>query len=91
MSGTYPEPLQQIDRTYVLWRGRKLSYFAGCDYLRLASHPAVLNAARVGRARARIISEHPGETVLVHGDYDVDGICSTRRPQKKEPGGRRPG
>lgn len=46
MSTQYPEPLQQIDRTYVLWRGRKLSYFAGCDYLRLSSHPAVLRAAR---------------------------------------------
>src|SRR5215468_173804 len=39
-----PEPLQQIDRTYVRWRGRKLSYFAGCDYFRLASHPRVLAA-----------------------------------------------
>jgi 7-keto-8-aminopelargonate synthetase-like enzyme len=45
MSSAYPEPVQQVDRTYVLWRGRKFSYFAGCDYLRLASHPAVLNAA----------------------------------------------
>ena len=44
MSAAYPEPLQQIDRTCVLWRGRKLSYFAGCDYLRLSSHPAVLAA-----------------------------------------------
>jgi 7-keto-8-aminopelargonate synthetase-like enzyme len=46
MTKPYAEPLQQIDRTYVLWRGRKLSYFAGCDYLRLSSHPAVLKAAR---------------------------------------------
>jgi 7-keto-8-aminopelargonate synthetase-like enzyme len=37
--------LQQVDRTYVRYKGRKLSYFAGCDYFRLASHPAVLNAA----------------------------------------------
>lgn len=36
------EPLQQIDRTWVLQRGRRLAYFAGCDYFRLASHPAVL-------------------------------------------------
>ncbi len=40
-----PEPLQQVERTYVRWQGRKLSYFAGCDYFRLASHPAVLQAA----------------------------------------------
>jgi glycine C-acetyltransferase/8-amino-7-oxononanoate synthase len=37
-----PEPLQQVDRTYVLYRGRKLSYFAGCDYFRLSSHPSVI-------------------------------------------------
>ena len=43
-----PEPLQQIERTYVRWRGRKLVYFSGCDYFRLASHPAVLKAAAVG-------------------------------------------
>ncbi|HVK57435.1 MAG TPA: pyridoxal phosphate-dependent aminotransferase family protein [Candidatus Kapabacteria bacterium] len=42
----FAEPLQQIDRTYVLWRGRRLSYFAGCDYLRLSSHPEVLDAVR---------------------------------------------
>ena len=46
MTAVYPEPLQQVDRTCVLWRGRKLSYFAGCDYLRLSSHPAVLEAVR---------------------------------------------
>lgn len=40
------EPLQQIDRTCVLRRGRKLAYFAGCDYFRLSSHPEVLRALR---------------------------------------------
>jgi 8-amino-7-oxononanoate synthase len=39
-----PEPLQQIDRTYVRWRQRKLSYFSGCDYFRLSSHPKVTRA-----------------------------------------------
>jgi 7-keto-8-aminopelargonate synthetase-like enzyme len=43
---TEPEPLQQLDRTCVRWRGRKLSCFSGCDYFRLTSHPAVLDAAR---------------------------------------------
>jgi 7-keto-8-aminopelargonate synthetase-like enzyme len=42
------EPLQQVDRTYVLHRGQKLSYFGGCDYFRLASHPDVLRALREG-------------------------------------------
>jgi 7-keto-8-aminopelargonate synthetase-like enzyme len=47
-SMTIPEPLQQMERTYVRWRGRKLVYFSGCDYFRLASHPAVLKAAADG-------------------------------------------
>jgi len=33
-----------VDRTFVIQRGRTLSYFAGCDYFRLASHPEVLGA-----------------------------------------------
>jgi 8-amino-7-oxononanoate synthase len=41
-------PLQQIDRTYVLWRGQKLSYFGGCDYFRLSSHPRILKSIRDG-------------------------------------------
>jgi 7-keto-8-aminopelargonate synthetase-like enzyme len=40
----FAPPFQQVDRTYVLYRGRKLSYFGGCDYFRLASHPQVLRA-----------------------------------------------
>ena len=40
-----PAPLQQVDRTYVRVGKRKLSYFAGCDYFRLASHPKVVHAA----------------------------------------------
>ncbi len=42
------EPLQQVDRVFVRWRGRRLVYFAGCDYYRLASHPRVLTAVRRG-------------------------------------------
>ncbi len=45
---TLPPTLQQVDRTYVLLRGRKLSYFSGCDYFRLASHPAILRAVNDG-------------------------------------------
>src|SRR5258708_106543 len=48
---TLPEPLQQVERTFVLRRGRKLSYFGGCDYFRLASHPAVPWAWRDGLGR----------------------------------------
>lgn len=42
------EPLQQVDRVFVRSRGRRLVYFAGCDYYRLASHPRVLAAVRRG-------------------------------------------
>jgi len=42
------ESLQQVERNFVRWRGRKLVYFSGCDYFRLASHPAVLQAAAAG-------------------------------------------
>ena len=45
---TTPEPLQQVNRTWVRYQGRTLSYFSGCDYFRLASHPAVLKAAQDG-------------------------------------------
>ena len=41
-------PLQQMDRTFVRYRGRKLSYFGGCDYFRLSSHPAVVAALCAG-------------------------------------------
>ena len=42
------EPMQLTGRNCVLWRGRTLVHFSGCDYFRLASHPAVLKAAAVG-------------------------------------------
>jgi 7-keto-8-aminopelargonate synthetase-like enzyme len=45
---TEPEPLQQIDRTHVLFRRRKLTSFSGCDYFRLASHPQVIAAVSAG-------------------------------------------
>jgi len=45
---TEPEPLQQVDRTCVRYRQRKLSYFSGCDYFRLASHPRVMAALQTG-------------------------------------------
>jgi 7-keto-8-aminopelargonate synthetase-like enzyme len=42
------QPLQQVDRTYVRYRNRTLSYFSGCDYFRLSSHPGVIKAMRGG-------------------------------------------
>jgi 7-keto-8-aminopelargonate synthetase-like enzyme len=46
--GGLAEPLQQLDRTFVLHHGRKLAYFAGCDYFRLSSRPEVLRALTHG-------------------------------------------
>jgi 7-keto-8-aminopelargonate synthetase-like enzyme len=45
------DELQQVDRTYVMWGPRRLSYFAGCDYFRLSSHPEVLQAVKEGLDR----------------------------------------
>jgi len=41
-----PKPLELVDRTYAFLDGRKLSYFSGCDYFRMSSHPRVISAAR---------------------------------------------
>ena len=48
---TEPAPLQQINRTYVRVGRRKLSYFSGCDYFRMASHPEVMAALEAGARR----------------------------------------
>ena len=45
-------PLQQVRRTYVRLNGQTLSYFSGCDYFRLASHPRVVRAVKEGLASA---------------------------------------
>ena len=39
------DTFQQIGRTHIACHGRKLAYFAGCDYFRLARHPEVTRAA----------------------------------------------
>lgn len=46
-----PASLQQVGRTYVNFRGRKLSYFSGCDYFRLSSHPHIVAAIGGGLRR----------------------------------------
>jgi 8-amino-7-oxononanoate synthase len=42
------EPLQQLDRTCVRHRGRKLIYFGGCEYFRLSSDPRIVSALANG-------------------------------------------
>lgn len=46
-----PDPLQQVHRTFVRFGSRTLSYFAGCDYFRLASHPKIVKALETGSRR----------------------------------------
>lgn len=43
-----PDPLQSVDGNFFCWRGRRLVCFSGCDYFRLAQHPAVQRAAVSG-------------------------------------------
>jgi 7-keto-8-aminopelargonate synthetase-like enzyme len=43
-----PEELRQVNPTTVLFRGRRLTFFAGCDYYRVSSHPAVARALGAG-------------------------------------------
>ena len=51
MVSGFAEPLQQLGTTFVRWRGRKLIYFGGCDYLRLSSHPALRRAFKSATER----------------------------------------
>lgn len=46
-----PAPLQQINRTQVLFEGRHWIYFGGCDYFRLSSDPRVHQAARAALSK----------------------------------------
>ena len=46
-----PPYIQPVDATHVRYRGRRLVYFGGCDYYRLARHPKLLKAH--ARASAR--------------------------------------
>ncbi|NLH73010.1 MAG: aminotransferase class I/II-fold pyridoxal phosphate-dependent enzyme [Verrucomicrobia bacterium] len=47
----YAETLSWTDEFHVLYRGRELLCFAGCDYLRLSAHPAVRSAINDTLAR----------------------------------------
>jgi len=64
------EPLQQVDRVFVRWRGRRLVYFAGCDYHRLASHPRVLAAVRRGLKRFGLNVASSRKTTGNHALYE---------------------
>ena len=65
------EPLQQVDRVFVRWRGRRLLYFAGCDYYRLASHPRVLAAVRRGLKEFGLNVASSRKTTGNHALYEL--------------------
>ena len=65
-----PPPLQQIDRKYVSYLGKRFVYFGGCDYFRLASHPDVLRAAREGLAKFGLNVSASRATTGNHRLYD---------------------
>ena len=46
-----PEAIQPDGATHVRYRGRRLIYFGGCDYYRLAHHPKLLKAHAQATAR----------------------------------------
>ena len=43
---TDPDTLEPVRTNEVRWRGRTLLHFSGCDYFRMARHPALRAAAR---------------------------------------------
>ena len=64
------QPLQQVDRTYVWMEGRKLSYFGGCDYFRLSTHPDVSKAAVDGVNRYGLNVAASRKTTGNHAVYE---------------------
>ena len=68
---TLPPPLQQTDRTFVLAGGRKVTYFGGCDYFRLSSHPAVLAAMSKGLERFGLNVAASRKTTGNHRLYEL--------------------
>ena len=50
------EPLEQFDRVWVRYRGRKLLYFGGCDYFRLASDPIITRCVLRSIEKARLLN-----------------------------------
>ena len=43
--------MQQVGRTFVIHKKRRFSFFGGCDYFRMSSHPEVLRAVKTGLAK----------------------------------------
>ena len=69
-----PNPLQQVDRTFVRVGKRKLSYFAGCDYFRLASHSHVTRAVTAGMKKYGL---NVAASRLTTGNHELFGKLET--------------
>lgn len=59
-----------MDRTYVLYRGRRFSYFGGCDYYRLSSHPTIVAALVAGLKKYGLTAAASRKTTGNHFLYE---------------------
>lgn len=66
---TSSTPLQFDDVTHVVVRGRRLLYFAGCDYLRFSGHPVVRKAMFAAMKHRPFGTSASRTTTGEHGIY----------------------
>ena len=85
---TEPEPLQQLDRTYVRFHGRKLFYFSGCDYFRLASTVDAIELYAYGENIPIVRSFNP-ELILLTTSFG-GGPAEAHRVWREPPSSRHP-
>jgi 7-keto-8-aminopelargonate synthetase-like enzyme len=62
--------MQLTGLNHVQWRGRRLVYFSGCDYFRLANHALVRRAVRAGLKRFGLSTSASRLTTGHHRLYD---------------------
>jgi 7-keto-8-aminopelargonate synthetase-like enzyme len=63
------ETIEQTDRSHVRWRGRRLVYFGGCDYLRLSHEPSVIKSIQLAARRFGINAAASRKTTGNHPIY----------------------
>jgi 8-amino-7-oxononanoate synthase len=64
-----PAQLEIIDQNFVIHEGRRLVYFGGCDYFRLATHPSVIDALKKGADQTGLSSSASRITTGNHPLY----------------------
>ncbi len=67
--------LEQVDRTHVIWEGRRLLYFGGCDYHRLSSHPLIIRAVEESVRRDGL---NPAASRITTGNHPAYALLETR-------------